>query len=124
MRIGLLLFAVILTLSFDICVRLIPYGLTSPLTGSKSQTPAPAYSTESMPNTATSATSITKVDFGTQVKPIFESGCRPCHFNGGTMYQRLPFDRPETIRTLGTRVFTRIKNENERRIIREFLTQD
>ncbi|MEP6741193.1 MAG: hypothetical protein ABJB61_01745 [bacterium] len=37
------------------------------------------------------------------------------------MYQRLPFDRPETIKTLGEKLFTRIKDENDRKVIREFL---
>lgn len=40
------------------------------------------------------------------------------------MYQRLPFDRSETIKTLGTKLFSRIKDENERRQIREFLDQE
>jgi hypothetical protein len=48
----------------------------------------------------------------------------PCHFNGGKVYQRMPFDRPETIKTLGTKLFTRIKVENERRLIRDFLAQE
>ncbi len=39
------------------------------------------------------------------------------------MYQRLPFDRPETITALGTKLFSRIKDENERRLIGEFLLQ-
>jgi len=64
-----------------------------------------------------------KVDFATQIRPILEARCQPCHFNGGKVYQRMPFDRPETIRTLGTKLFTRIKDENERRLIREFLEQ-
>ena len=54
------------------------------------------------------------VDFATQVRPILESGCTPCHFAGGTLYQRLPFDRPETIKTLGAKLFTRLKDENDR----------
>jgi len=70
-------------------------------------------------STSTSA----KVDFTTQVRPMLQSRCQPCHFSGGVMYQRLPFDRPETIKTLGEKLFTRIKDENERRIIREFLAQ-
>jgi hypothetical protein len=45
----------------------------------------------------------------------------PCHFSGGTMYERLPFDRPETIKKLGTKLFTRIHDENQRRLIRDFL---
>jgi hypothetical protein len=64
-----------------------------------------------------------KVDFATQIKPILESRCMPCHFAGGKMYERLPFDRPETITKLATKLFTRIKDEHERRLIREFLSQ-
>jgi hypothetical protein len=72
-----------------------------------------------------SPTSTTKarVDFDTQLKPIFKSKCMPCHFSGGQMYDRLPFDKPETIKKLGTRLFTRIKEENDRRLIEDFLTQ-
>ena len=65
----------------------------------------------------------TRIDFDTQLKPIFKAQCMPCHFSGGQMYDRLPFDRPETIRKLGTRLFTRIKEENDRRLIEDFLTQ-
>lgn len=72
---------------------------------------------------ATNNTGTAKVDFATQIKPLLESRCTPCHFAGGKMYQRLPFDRPETIYTLGTKLFTRIKDENEQRLIREFLAQ-
>jgi hypothetical protein len=64
-----------------------------------------------------------EVDFTSQVRPILELRCTPCHFEGGTMYQRLPFDRPETINELGTKLFSRIKVENEQRLIREFLKQ-
>jgi len=54
-----------------------------------------------------------RVDFAQNVRPILESRCQPCHFEGGRMYARLPFDRAETIRTLGDRLFTRIKTEDE-----------
>jgi hypothetical protein len=63
------------------------------------------------------------IDFDRQVKPIFQSKCMPCHFSGGQMYERLPFDKPETIRKLGTRLFTRIKDENDRKLIDEFIRQ-
>jgi hypothetical protein len=65
----------------------------------------------------------TSVDFTSQVKPILEARCQPCHFTGGVMYERLPFDQPGTIHTLGTKLFTRIKDENEQRVIRDFLEQ-
>ena len=64
-----------------------------------------------------------KVDFDNQIKPIFQSKCMPCHFSGGVMYEKLPFDRPETIRKLNEKLFTRIKDENHRRLIREFLAE-
>ena len=66
----------------------------------------------------------TKVDFVTQIKPILQSRCQPCHFSGGKVYEKLPFDRPETIKVLGTKLFTRIHDENERKLIREFLSQE
>jgi hypothetical protein len=72
---------------------------------------------------STSSAAKARVDFDTQVKPIFQSKCMPCHFIGGQMYDQLPFDKPATIRKLGTRLFTRIKEENDRRLIEDFLTQ-
>ena len=70
-----------------------------------------------------SSTAKARVDFETQLKPIFQSKCMPCHFSGGKVYERLPFDKPETIRKLGTRLFTRIKDENDRHLIEDFLAQ-
>ena len=78
---------------------------------------APAY-------TATASEPKARVDFDTQLKPIFQSKCMPCHFSGGKMYDRLPFDKPETIKKLGVRLFTRIKDEHDRKLIEDFLTQD
>lgn len=71
-----------------------------------------------------SASGSARVDFPTQIRPILEARCQPCHFNGGKVYQRMPFDRPETIKTLGTKLLTRIKDENERLLMRDFLAQE
>jgi hypothetical protein len=59
--------------------------------------------------------------FESEVAPILTRKCTPCHFSGGKMYAKLPFDRPETIVKLGERLFTRIKDEPERATIRKFL---
>lgn len=72
---------------------------------------------------ATTSAPKARVDFDAQVKPILQSKCMPCHFSGGKMYDRLPFDKPATIKKLGARLFTRIKEENDRRLIEDFLTQ-
>jgi hypothetical protein len=63
------------------------------------------------------------VDFARDVRPILEKRCQPCHFPGGTMHARLPFDRPETIHKLGTKLFTRIKKDDEQATIRAFLAE-
>ena len=62
------------------------------------------------------------VDFTHDVRPILDR-CQPCHFAGGKMYGKLPFDRPETVVRLGTRLFTRIKDEKQRDVIRQFLAE-
>jgi len=87
--------------------------MTSPASTSTSDKPAPA-----------SATTTARIDFPTQIKPMLEAKCQPCHFSGGKVYAKMPFDRPETIKTMGTKLFTRIKDENERQLIRDFLAQD
>jgi hypothetical protein len=66
---------------------------------------------------------VAKIDFNSKIRPILEARCRPCHFQGGKMYARLPFDRPQTIRSLGTKLFSRIKNKDEQALIRAFLAQ-
>lgn len=95
--------------------------------------PRPTASERSAPAALPSATSeeptpapvaAHRVDFATQIQPILESHCQPCHFEGGQMYERLPFDKGETIVGLGEKLFTRIKDEGERGVIREFLAQE
>jgi hypothetical protein len=73
--------------------------------------------------TASSTSPAKKPDFNTEIKPIFQARCQPCHFPGGQVYDRMPFDKPETITRLGTKLFTRIKDEKERTLIRQFLDQ-
>ena len=70
---------------------------------------------------ASSSSSSKKPDFVTEIKPIFQARCQPCHFQGGKVYDQMPFDKPETITRLGAKLFTRIKDEKERALIRQFL---
>jgi hypothetical protein len=96
-------------------VGLVAVGLLLLETGGLAKPVAPAV--------VASSTTKARVDFETQLKPIFQSKCMPCHFSGGKVYDRLPFDKPETIRKLGTRLFTRIKDEHDRQLIDAFLAQ-
>jgi hypothetical protein len=101
---------------------LIAMGLLLAESGSITR-PAAPIKTVSAATVPTSSTTRDRVDFDTQLKPIFQSKCMPCHFSGGQVYDRLPFDKAATIRKLGTKLFTRIKDEHDRRLIEEFLTQ-
>ncbi|MFL6235149.1 MAG: hypothetical protein ACJ76N_18585 [Thermoanaerobaculia bacterium] len=65
-----------------------------------------------------------QVDFETQIRPILNARCQPCHFAGGTMYGKLPFDRPQTIHKLGEKMFTRIRDPKEQAVLRAFLAQE
>ena len=110
MRVGLLILVLLLTVGVNEYRR----ALTAPT--------APSASLR-QPATTDTSTTPTKIDFATQVRPLLESRCTPCHFAGGKMYERLPFDRPATIKKLGTKLFTRIKDEKEQRLLSEFLAQ-
>jgi hypothetical protein len=81
----------------------------------------PASASSQPPPARDSKPGAPKPDFETDIKPIFQARCQPCHFQGGKVYEKLPFDKPETITKLGTRLFTRIKDEKEQQRIREFL---
>jgi len=86
---------------------------------------APPPGQEAQPALArSSSTAAQRVSFEGQIRPLLESRCRPCHFAGGKMYARLPFDRPETIVTLGEKLFTRIRDDKEQRLLRSFLAQE
>jgi len=73
---------------------------------------------------APAAAALRPVSFETQIRPILEKRCQPCHFANGKMYEKMPFDRPQTIRTLGEKIFTRIKDPKEQAVLRAFLAQE
>ena len=106
MRAALLILALFLAFGFEACQL------------AKSGTPR----SSAQKFAAAATTSPTrKPDFTAEIKPIFQARCLPCHFPGGKVYDRMPFDKPETITRLGTKLFTRIKDEKEQRLIRAFL---
>jgi hypothetical protein len=109
MRTGMLIAALVLTLGVGMCGRA--------NRGAFSVTPSMLATSPLAPTNAA------KPDFEKEIKPILQSRCMPCHFQGGKVYYKLPFDKPDTITKLGTKLFTRIKDEKEQRLIREFLAQ-
>jgi hypothetical protein len=70
-----------------------------------------------------SAVPADRVDFAKQIQPILQARCQPCHFPGGKVYASMPFDRAETVLRLREKLFTRIKEEEQRKLIRAFLAE-
>lgn len=66
---------------------------------------------------------IDTVDFKTQLQPILEKKCTPCHFPGGKMYEKMPFDKGETMIAFKNKIFTRIKDEPEVSLLKQFISQ-
>lgn len=52
------------------------------------------------------------VTFADTIGPLLKKNCMPCHFEGGKVYDKYPFDTYETARALGKRLNTRLKGEN------------
>ena len=63
------------------------------------------------------------INFKTQIQPILERNCAPCHFPGGKMYEKLPFDKGETIVNHEVTLLRRIKDEKEKALIQKFIVQ-
>jgi pimeloyl-ACP methyl ester carboxylesterase len=50
--------------------------------------------------------------FRETVQPLLAQRCTPCHFPGGVMYGRIPFDDPEAVRSHEAGVLRRLKGED------------
>jgi hypothetical protein len=61
--------------------------------------------------------------FATQVQPIFQQHCNPCHFPGGKMYEKLPFNQGSTIAHHLPGIMKRIKLEEEVAIIKRYVEE-
>jgi hypothetical protein len=69
-------------------------------------------------------TNIDTLSFTKQIQPIFIKNCSPCHFPGGKLYTKLPFDDPHTILSHESGIMKRIKNPEEISTIKEFIRQN
>jgi hypothetical protein len=69
------------------------------------------------------ATDTDTVNYATQILPLLQKKCTPCHFAGGKMYERMPFDKSETILSHEAGILKRIKDQPEADLIRQFILQ-
>ena len=51
------------------------------------------------------------------ILPLLQTNCNPCHFPGGKVYKKLPFDNYKTVATLCKKLNTRLKKKEQQAII-------
>jgi hypothetical protein len=85
--------------------------------GSNIKKPSP----DVVANTLTALTDT--IDFVTQVQPILIKNCSPCHFTGGKMYEKMPFDKDTTIINHEKGILKRMKGD-ENVLLKTFIQQN
>ena len=79
---------------------------------------------KNIPVTKFKSKSSSKVDtfyFQSKVLPILKKNCSPCHFPGGKMYGRMPFDQPGTIISHQAGALKRFKITEELSIVKNYI---
>src|SRR5258705_1242616 len=61
------------------------------------------------------------VNYNKELLPVLQKKCSPCHFAGGKMYERMPFDNSFTIVSHEAGVLKRFKDEQEIALIKQFI---
>jgi N-acetylated-alpha-linked acidic dipeptidase len=86
--------------------------------------PAPRVAQATTPVPAHAPVAAGRLEFARDVLPILEQRCTPCHFPGGVMHERLPFETEATSRVLGTKLFTRLRKPEDQVVVRAWLEQE
>lgn len=58
------------------------------------------------------------VTFNADIAPLLAAKCQPCHFKGGKVFDKLPFDQYKTVAKIAPRLHTRLKGEDEHLVAR------
>ena len=61
------------------------------------------------------------VTFTNSIAPLLKTNCSPCHFPGGTVYEKYPFELYETAFTLRTKLGTRLKEPDLQSLLARWL---
>jgi len=65
-----------------------------------------------------------KIDFEKEVLPVLVKNCSPCHFTGGKMYDKLPFDKETTLINNAEKILKRVEKDEKKAIVKEFILQN
>jgi hypothetical protein len=59
--------------------------------------------------------------FEQRIRPLLARTCTPCHVPGGKMYERLPFDKPDVVRSNQDSILKRLKIPEDRQTLLDWL---
>ena len=63
------------------------------------------------------------VNYKKDLLPVLQKKCSPCHFAGGKMYEKMPFDNSLTILNHEAGILKRFKDQPEAAMIKQFIQQ-
>ena len=63
------------------------------------------------------------INYQLKIQPILQKTCSPCHFPGGKMYAKMPFDNGKTIVDHQAGILKRIKDEQQVVLIKQYIQQ-
>ena len=55
--------------------------------------------------------------FNRDIAPLLKTNCMPCHFAGGKVYVKLPFDDYATVKSKAKRLNTRLQEDEQKKIV-------
>ena len=59
--------------------------------------------------------------FTSDIAPILSKNCQPCHFPGGKVFAKLPFENYFTVKKLGLKLNTRFKKEEQQTLVKSWV---
>lgn len=63
------------------------------------------------------------IAFKKEVMPLLQSKCSPCHFEGGKMYERMPFDKATTLSTHAAGILRRLNDANDKQLVEKYIKE-
>lgn len=61
------------------------------------------------------------ISFASHIIPLLQKKCSPCHFEGGKMYGKMPFDKAATLLSHPAGILKRFSDENEKALLEKFV---
>jgi hypothetical protein len=58
------------------------------------------------------------VTFKADIAPLLNQKCQPCHFKGGKVFEKLPFDDYKTVARIASKLNTRLKGKDAELVAR------